>query len=395
MNTSILDKNIQEFITQNSGAAISKLALQKNPFPEVDWILILNQIEAKSKAKDKLPTWFSTENIIYPSKISVEQTSSEKTASYKASLISGESLIDLTGGFGVDDYYFSKKFKVVAHCEINEDLSAIVKHNFQQLNIENCTFYADDSTNVLNNSNQKWDWIYIDPSRRNDAKGKVFMLKDCLPNVPELLAFYFEKTDSILIKTAPLLDLSAALSELKFVKNIHIIALENEVKELLFEIHNHYSGEITIKTANIVKDNIETFEFILDDNAVFPSYHLPQKYVYEPNSAIMKSGGFDEVSAIFDINKLHKHSHLYTSDALIDFPGRTFEIEKVIPYSKNEMKLELSNLQANITTRNFPDTVENIRKKWKIKNGGNLYCFFTTDKNDNKIVLICRKITKK
>ena len=393
MNTSILQQNIQDFINKNSGVSIAKLALQKNPFPEVEWISILNQIEAKSKAKDKLPTWFSTENIIYPGKVSVEQTSSEKTAAYKASLISGESLIDLTGGFGVDDYYFSKKFKDVAHCEINEELSAIVKHNFEQLQVENCTFYADDSENILKESNQKWDWIYIDPSRRNDAKGKVFMLKDCLPNVPESLDFYFEKSDAVLIKTAPLLDISAGLSELKFVKNIHIIALENEVKELLFEIHNQYSGEITIKTANILKDKTETFEFILGDETNLPFYHLPQKFLYEPNSAIMKSGGFDEVSISFNINKLHKHSHLYTSDELIDFPGRTFEIEKVISYGKNDMKTELSNKQANITTRNFPDTVENIRKKWKIKNGGNLYCFFTTDKNDSKIVLICRKIT--
>lgn len=394
MNSSLLSKNIQQFIAKNTGASITKLALQKNPFPEVDWILILNQIEAKTKAKDKLPTWFSTENIIYPSKISVEQTSSEKTAAYKASLISGESLIDLTGGFGVDDYYFSKNFKVVTHCEINEDLSAIVKHNLTQLDVKNCFCYAGDSANTLNEakSDFKWDWIYIDPSRRNDAKGKVFMLKDCLPNVPDLLDFYFEKTNSILIKTAPLLDLSAGLSELKFVKNIHIIGLENEVKELLFEIHNHYLGEITIKTANILKDKIETFEFVLGNESDFPSYELPEKYLYEPNSAIMKSGGFDEVSSIFKINKLHKNSHLYTSKELIDFPGRTFEIEKVISYNKNEMKTELLNQQANITTRNFPDTVENIRKKWKIKNGGNLYCFFTTDKNDNKIVLICRKI---
>ncbi|HEX8013816.1 MAG TPA: class I SAM-dependent methyltransferase [Flavobacterium sp.] len=394
MNYSILNKNIQEFISKNSGASISKLALQKNPFPEVDWILILNQIEGKTKAKEKLPTWFSTENIIYPGKVSVEQTSSEKTASYKASLISGNTLIDLTGGFGVDDYYFSKQFKVVTHCEINEDLSAIVKHNFTQLGVKNCFCYANDSANILNESEPdfKWDWIYIDPSRRNDAKGKVFMLKDCLPNVPESLDFYFEKTDSILIKTAPLLDISAGLSELKFVKTIHIIALENEVKELLFEIHNHYTGEVTVKTANILKANIETFEFVLD-KLEYASYHLPQKFLYEPNSAIMKSGGFDEVSTSFKINKLHKHSHLYTSDELIAFPGRCFEIEKVLSYSKNDMKSELLNQQANITTRNFPETVESIRKKWKIKNGGNSYCFFTTDKNNSKIVLICRKIT--
>ncbi|WP_163410392.1 THUMP-like domain-containing protein [Flavobacterium ajazii] len=395
MNTSILNKSIQDFISQNTGASITKLALQKNPFPETDWILILNQIEARTKAKEKLPTWFATEKIIYPSKISVEQTSSEKTAAYKASLIEGKSLIDLTGGFGVDDYYFSKKIKIVAHCEINEELSAIVKHNFEQLGVKNCFFYADDSTNILNESEPdfKWDWIYIDPSRRNDAKGKVFMLKDCLPNVPESLDFYFEKSDSILIKTAPLLDISAGLSELKFVKNIHIIALENEVKELLFEIHNNYKGGITIKTANILKDKTETFEFILGEQDEYVSYHLPQKFLYEPNSAIMKSGGFDEISTSFGINKLHKHSHLYTSEELIDFPGRSFEIEKVISYGKNDMKAALLNQQANITTRNFPETVENIRKKWKIKNGGNLYCFFTTDKNDNKIVLICRKIT--
>ena len=383
--------DIQEFIIQNTGADLTKLALQKNPFPEADWILILNQIEARSKAKDKLPTWFSAANIIYPSKISVEQTSSEKTAAYKADLISGETLIDLTGGFGVDDYYFSKNFKAVTHCEINEDLSEIVKHNFNQLEIKNCTFYACDSIHLLEKSDQKYDWIYIDPSRRNDAKGKVFMLKDCLPNVPELLDFYFEKTDSILIKTAPLLDISAGLSELKNVKNIHVIALENEVKELLFEIYKNYSGEIKLKTANILKETTETFEFILGEIS-FPIYDFPKKYLYEPNSAIMKSGGFDEVSAVFQINKLHKHSHLYTSENLIDFPGRRFEIQKAIPYNKNEMKNELANQQANITTRNFPETVENIRKKWKIKNGGNLYCFFTTDVKDNKIVLICSKI---
>ena len=383
--------DIQKFIIQNTGADLTKLALQKNPFPEVDWILILNQIEARSKAKDKLPTWFAAENIIYPSKVSVEQTSSEKTAAYKADLISGETLIDLTGGFGVDDYYFSKKFKAVAHCEINEELSEIVKQNFERLQVKNCTFYSGDSIHLLEDSNQKYDWIYIDPSRRNDVKGKVFMLKDCLPNVPELLDFYFEKAERIFIKTAPLLDISAGLSELKNVKNIHIIALENEVKELLFEIHKNYSGEIKIKTANILKESIETFEFILGEDS-FSLYDFPKKYLYEPNSAIMKSGGFDEISTAFQIDKLHKHSHLYTSENLIDFPGRKFEIQKVISYNKNEMKNELLNQQANITTRNFPETVENIRKKWKIKNGGNLYCFFTTDVKDNKIVLICTKI---
>jgi hypothetical protein len=392
LDLNILLPEIQQFINENIDKKITKLALQKNPFPRVEWIAILNQIEAKTKAKDKLPTWFATNNIVYPSKISVEQTSSEKTASYKASLISGESLIDLTGGFGVDDFYFAKKTKTVAHCEINPELSNIVKHNFEQLKIKNITCYTGDSLETLAQFNTKWDWIYIDPSRRNDAKGKVFMLKDCLPNVPENLDLFFEYSDSILIKTAPLLDIAAGLSELKNVKSIHIVAIENEVKELLWELHKYFTGKTQLKTVNLVKERQDTFEFILDENLKNPEYSLPQKYVYEPNSAIMKSGGFDEVSTFYNLKKLHKHSHLYTNSEIISFPGRIFEIENSIPYHKNEMKAFLENKQANITTRNFPDTVENIRKKWKIKEGGNQYCFFTTDENDNKIVLICKKI---
>lgn len=392
MNLEILNPEIQEFINSNIGVSISKLALQKNPFPSVEWISILNQIAAKAKAKDKLPTWFSAQNIIYPSKISIEQTSSEITALHKSLIVSGENLIDLTGGFGIDDYYFSKKIKNVAHCEINEELSSIVNHNFKQLHIENIKCYKGDSTEILLNLDIKWDWIYIDPSRRNDIKGKVFMLKDCLPNVPENLDFYFEKTDSILIKTAPILDISAGISELDHVKTIYIIAADNEVKELLWELRRSYSGSIAIKTINIAKEKAETFEFNLDDTHLEPIFGFPQKYLYEPNSAIMKSGGFDQVGLFYELDKLQKNSHLYTSDQLISFPGRIFEIEKCIPYSKNEMKQHLENQKANITTRNFTDSVESIRKKWKIKEGGNLYCFFTTDQNNSKIVLICTKI---
>lgn len=394
MDVLILKPEIQAFIDANIGKNISKLALQKNPFPNVDWISILNQIEAKTKAADKLPNWFSIKNIIYPSKISVEQTSSEKTAAYKASIVSGESLIDLTGGFGVDDFYFSKTIKHVTHCEINVELSNLVQHNFKQLNASNITCLAGDSSATLLSLETKWDWIYIDPSRRNDVKGKVFMLKDCLPNVPENLDLYFNHSKNILIKTAPLLDISAGLSELKNVKVIHIVALENEVKELLWELQAGYSGTVSIKTVNILKEKNETFDFILNEDSTFPQFSLPQKYLYEPNSAIMKSGGFDEVSSFYNLNKLHKHSHLYTSNALRSFPGRIFEIQKTFHYHKTDMKSFLENNQANITTRNFPESVESIRKKWKIKDGGSVYCFFTTDENNDKIVLICRKITE-
>lgn len=392
MDFPILNPSIKEFIQKQIGVSVATLALQKNPFPDVDWITILNQIEAKSKSKEKLPTWFKTENIIYPSKISVEQTSSESTAQYKSSLIEGKNLIDLTGGFGVDDFYFAKQFKNVTHCEINTELSEIVKHNFEQLGVANINCIAGDSFGILETLPTKWDWMYIDPSRRNDAKGKVFMLKDCLPNVPENLNSYFEKSNAILIKTAPLLDIAAGLSELQNVKTIHIVALENEVKELLWEVHKNYSGAITIKTVNLTKETNAVFEFKLNEDQAETNYSLPKRYLYEPNSAIMKSGGFDAISLQYQLDKLHKHSHLYTSNELIDFPGRIFEIQQAIPYSKKEIKTHLENSKHNITTRNFPETVEVIRKKWKIKDGGNSYCFFTTDMNNDKIVLICAKI---
>jgi hypothetical protein len=391
MDQSILAKEIQDFIRNHIEVDVNLLALQKHKFLNTDFSAILNQIAAKQKAKTKLPTWFNTENIIYPAKISVEQTSSERTAAYKSQWVSGEFLMDLSGGFGVDDFYFAQKITQVFHCEIKPELSAIVKHNFAQLKATNIQCFSGDSYAILIAQKPALDWIYIDPSRRNEAKGKVFMLKDCLPNVPENLDFYFGFAANIMIKTAPLLDITAGLSELKNVKAIHIVALENEVKELLWILEKNYVGSTQIVSANLLKTKTEEFCFELDSEHQ-ASFGLPQKYLYEPNAAIMKSGGFDLVSSRFGLDKLHQNSQLYTSEMLIDFPGRRFEIQQQIGYNRNEMKPLLENQKANLTTRNFPDSVESIRKKWKIKDGGNLYCFFTTDKNNHKIVLLCSKL---
>lgn len=392
MNFSVLlSSEIQTYIQQKTGMDVNKLALQKNPFPDIDFKIILNQIEARTKSKEKLPTWFNAQNIIFPNKISVEQTSSEIAAQYKSDIISGESIIDLTGGFGVDDYYFSQKVKQLVHCEINAELSEIAHHNFQQLNCTNINCFSGDSSDFLTQNTAKFDWIYIDPSRRNDAKGKVFMLKDCLPNVPDLLDFYFKFSDNILIKTAPILDISAGLSELKSVKEIHIVAIENEVKELLWIIEKGFKLTTTIKTINITKSKFDTFDFVYNYEYT-PIYNLPQKFLYEPNSAMMKSGGFDAICNQFPLYKLHKNSHLFTSNELIDFPGRIFKIHQTFEYNKKSMKEFLEQKKANITIRNFSETVENIRKKWKIKDGGDDYCFFTTNQNNDKIVLLCAKL---
>ena len=388
---SILQTEIQNFINQNLDSDISKLALKKNPFPRINYSILINQIIAKKKAKEKLPTWFSNENIVYPDKISIEQTSSETTAKYKASLVSGEKMIDCTGGFGIDDYYFSKQFKKVIHCELNADLSQIVTHNFEVLKATNIECYRGDSTEILKQLHEKFDCIYIDPSRRNHAKGKVFMLADCLPNVVDLQDFYYQFTDTILIKTAPILDLHAGLLELKNVAKIHIVAVENEVKELLWKIDKNFNKSPEIIAVNLEKEK-QTITKIESSKAYFASYSLPKKYLYEPNASLMKSGGFEAVSELFDIEKLHQHSHLYTSHEFIDFPGRKFQIDAIIPFQKKEISQHIQGKKMNVSTRNFPIKPEEIKKKYKISDGGIIFAFFTTNMNNEKIILLCTKL---
>lgn len=390
MHNLLLNEDVQEYIKARIDDDLKSLAFKKNPFPDIDWKEILIQIESRKKAEKKLPTWFNSSNILYPPKLNLEQSSSETTAQYKSSLVSGNSLIDLTGGFGIDCFFFSKKVNQVVHCELNNELSEIVKHNYQKMGISNIECKTGNSTDILKEY-RHFDWIYIDPSRRNDLRQKVFLLKDSLPNVPELLDFYFEYSENILVKTSPLIDLSSGINELRNVKEIHIVAIDNEVKELLWILEKNYSGNIKIKAVNITDKQTNIFEFIYGiENTV--SLSLPQKYLYEPNATIMKSGGFSEIGKRFNLKKLHQHTQLFTSDELVDFFGRVFEIQQIISFTKQNMKDYIRNIQANVTVRNFPETVENLRKKWNIKDGGNLYIFFTTDAQNNKIILLCKKI---
>lgn len=381
---------MQEFIRQQEGKPVSTLAFQKNPFPDIEWADILNQIAAREKAKEKLPTWFAAATIVYPSKISVEQTSSETAAEYKAGLVSGESLIDLTGGFGIDDFYFAKRVEKVTHCELNPELSAIAKHNFTVLGADNIECLPGDSTELLKLLDKHFDWLYIDPSRRSDSKGKVFLLKDCLPNVPGLLDTYFAFTENILIKTAPLLDISAGLNELHSVKEMHVVAINNEVKELLWVLEKGFVQTPQLIAVNITQGKTDTF-IVPYGNAEEATYSLPATYLYEPNSAVMKTGAFDNIAHHYNVKKLHKHTHLYTSDDLIDFPGRRFHIDEIIPFQKAALK-SLENTKMNITVRNFPQQPDEIRKKWKIRDGGDVYAFFTTNKRNEKIVILCSKV---
>lgn len=391
MNNNILNTEIQSFIKNNINTDINKLLLKGSKLNAVTTNEIVEQIEAKKRCKAKLKTWYNTKGVYYPNKLNIEQTSSEATAAYKSNLISGKTIIDLTGGFGVDAYYFSKKFDEVYHCEINENLSQIVSHNYSQLKVDNIkTINANGIEYLKTTSN--FDWIYVDPSRRHDTKGKVFYLKDCLPNVPENLELLFKHTNNILIKTSPMLDISVAIEELSNVKCIYIVALKNEVKELLFELQKGFKSDIFLKTININQNGNQYFNYKLKDESTSSiNYDNVSNYIYEPNTAILKSGAFKNLAQQLNISKLHKHSHLYTSKELIEFPGRSFKVIKTLDYNKKIFKTELLNLKANITIRNFPQTVNTLKKKHKIKDGGELYLFFTTNKDNEKIVVFTHK----
>ena len=391
MNLAILHSEVQEYISANLKTEITKLILKGSPFEKVSVQELANQIIAKQKSEKKLPTWFSTESIYYPTKISIEQTSSEVAAAHKVSLISGDSVIDITGGFGIDAHAFSKQFKKVVHCEINDQLSEIVAHNFKQLNIDNIETFAGDGLQFLKKTSQKFDCVFIDPSRRHDAKGKVFLLKDCLPYIPPKIEFLFTKATQILIKTSPILDISNTIKELKSVVKVQIIAFNNEVKELLFLLEKNPPNTIRVEAINYQKKSLQQIEFN-HQSAAKSTYSPPLTYLYEPNAAILKSGGFHEISHQLKVFKLHQHSHLYTSDQLMDFPGRQFIITQSMPYDKKKIKKFIGQEKANITIRNFPKSVAQIRKETKIKEGGQVFIFFTTNLDNKQIVLFCRKV---
>ena len=391
LNERILQQDIEEYINNHLKSDIHKLILKGIPFEGVTVQEVANQVICKQKSEKKLPTWFGAKNIYYPTKLSVEQTSSETAANYKASLVSGKRLLDLTGGFGVDSFYFSSSFNTVVHCEIDTNLSKIASHNFKQLNKTNITCLDENGIEYIKKPSDLFDVIYVDPSRRSDSKGKVFLLKDCEPNIPKYIDLLFNKTKTILIKNSPILDITSASKELKYVKEIHIIAINNDVKELLYLLEKEYNGLVSIHTINFSNKNIQKFNFVLNERSI-SNYQEPLDYLYEPNAAILKSGGFHEITTQLDVYKIHQHSHLYTSKKNIKFPGRGFKILAILPYDKKKIVKLLPNKKANITTRNFNKSVAQIRKELKIKDGGDDYLFFTTNIHNKFTCIYCKKL---
>ena len=392
MNKTILNTEVQDFINAHLESDIASLILRGSPFETLSIQDIVKQIQAKKKSKLKLPTWFKTKGIYYPNKLNIEQTSSEIAAEYKAHLINGNSLIDITGGFGVDAYYFSKYVESVIHCEVNQTLSKIAQHNFQKLGADTIQCIQKDGIDVLKSENRQYDCVYVDPSRRDDLKQKVFLLSDCTPNLVTFKHLFLKYAPKVMVKTSPLLDISKTIEDLELVTEVHIVSVFNEVKELIFILEREPQNKTLIKTINIHKADTQYFDFSFEEETISEAtFSNPLTYIYEPNTSILKAGAFKSISEKLGVYKLHKHSHLYTSDLLMDFPGRRFKIITQLPFNKKQFS-KLKILRANITTRNFPLGVHDLKKKLNIKDGGDYYLFFTTNYTNDKIILVTSKV---
>lgn len=380
MNDHILDSEVQQYINHHLNDDVHKIAMAKSPFPEVSPKELANQIAAKNKSVRKLPAWYHQELIYYPLLLSIEQCSSESTAAYKATLATGETLIDLTGGFGVDSFYFAKRLKSVTHCEINEELSAIAAHNATALKQTNIQFLATDGIAHLENNKLQFDNIYIDPARRSQS-GKVFMLKDCTPDVVQHLDLLLSRARRVIIKTAPLLDISAGLKELKNVTEVHVVSVRNECKELIWIVERTAAEKVKIVCTTLNEEE-KTFSFFKgeeDSDAEITAAPL-QQYLYEPDTALLKGGAFQLIASRYQLQKLHSQTQLYTSDHIVpEFPGRRFRINGLI--SATELKKE-KDLRANVIARNYQDKAELLVKKYKIKSDNHRFLIFTQSKKD-------------
>lgn len=391
-----MNDSTYQFIKENENSDIYQLSLKSSHFPDVDMEFAIRQIEGRKRAKTKIPYFSRSEKVIYPTQLSVEQSSSEITAKHKQKLCEGVSLLDMTGGFGVDDFFLSFNFERVSYIEEDKELSAIAKHNFTVLGRNNIEVHNQNSIDFLKQS-EKFSWIYIDPARRSEDGKKLVLLDDLRPKVVELMPDVLEKSNKILIKLSPLIDISALINQLKQIKTIDIVAVKNECKEVLLVIEKGYMESPIIRCFNYKRDDIvEIFSYDYEEEDELDSKisNNLSKYLYEPNAAIMKSGAMKSVSHHFQLEKIHANSHLFTSNKLIDdFPGRVFEIVDIYDFSKISMKKLNKDLkQANLSIRNFPEKIEILRKRLKLKDGGDNYLFATTLYPNKKIIVSSKKL---
>ena len=395
-----------DFIREHADDDVRQLALRGSKMSEVDLSYALEQIAGRQKAHTKLPSWASIDGIVYPPHLSMEQCSSELTARYKASIAGkGALFVDLTAGFGVDMAFIAQGFQKAVHVERQPQLCAISSENYNVLGLNHIEVVCGDGVEYLHTMNHA-DLLFIDPARRDEHGGRTYGIADCTPNVLEMLDEMLEKADRVMIKLSPMLDWRKAVADLGKVNEVHIISVDNECKELLLAVkseertENSASPSLRVVCVNLLSDgNKECFEFdgyhASPSSSAFHFSPFDSRFLYEPNASIMKAGCFGLLEQRFGVMQLDKNSHLFVSDKeVIGFPGREFLIEKRTSMNKRELKAALADIdKANITVRNFPMSVAELRKRLKLKEGGEVYIFATTIANEGHQLLVCRKKT--
>lgn len=379
---------------------IAALALRLGRFPHLNASVVLRQVTGYQVLERKVPSWFGNPDLIFPDSLPLEQCSSEATARYKAGILpsSVETIADLTGGLGVDFAFLAAGKPQALYLERRSDLCEIAAENFQALGLFQAEVLLGDAPSLLEESSRTFDLLFIDPARRDAKGGKVVALSDCEPDIASIKASLFTKAPLLLVKLSPMLDISLALKQLPETTQVHVVSVDGECKELLFLL----AAETTLQEPRLFCVNLRSnapsqyFEFFRSEEqaAVCRLTDAPLKILYEPNASLLKAGAFSILTQAFDLYKLHPNSHLYSSETLIpDFPGRAFSIESVFPVHPKELKTHLGDLtKANISTRNYPETVAQLRKKTKLNEGGETYLFATTLKDGQKVLVKCGKL---
>lgn len=385
-----VNQSTLDYIRQHADEDVRQLALRGHKCPDVDLQYALEQIAGRQKARTKLPSWAAIDGIVYPPHLSMEQCSSEVTARYKASIAGkGALFVDLTAGFGVDMAFISQGFQKAVHVEQQPQLCAISSENFRLLGLNHIEVVCGDGVAYLHTMRHA-DLLFIDPARRDVHGGRTYDISDCTPNVLEILDEMLVKADRVMIKLSPMLDWRKAVADLGKVNEVHIISVDNECKELLL-ILSKTKKPLRVFCVN----NDECFEVV--EGISSQPRPLPQdmRYLYEPNASVMKAGCFDLIEQCFGVVQLERNSHLFVSDKeILGFLGRQFLIEKRTSMNKRELKATLADVdQANITVRNFPMSVAELRKRLKLKEGGDVYIFATTISDEGHQLLVCRKKT--
>lgn len=381
-----------EFIRIHADEDVRQLAFLGKKNPEVDMAYALDQIAGRQKARVKIPSWASIDGIVYPPHISMEQCSSEQTARYKARIAgNGEKIVDLTAGFGVDMAFMSAGFKQAVHVEMQPQLCAISSENYKHLGLNHVQVVCNDGVGYLHQMEHA-DLIFIDPARRDLHGARTYGIADCTPNVLEIIDEMLQKADRVMIKLSPMLDWQKTVADVGNVSQVHIVSVGNECKELLLEVKKGKDEKVKVFCVN----DDQVFSYEIGELHPFTLSPLhPFTFLYEPNASVMKAGCFNLISHRFGITQPDANSHLFLSDKLVEgFPGRRFVIERVSTMNKRELKEALAGIdKANVAVRNFPLSVADLRKRLKLKDGGDVYIFATTDAKKGHLVMVCRKIS--